>query len=124
MGGRSVGSASRARHGRRSWGSTPHLTGNLLAVEDVAAAEDRRRASDESWASGVRRAARGPVRAARTRAARCGVDNDASGATLGQQVEEAYPRVEAIVRERPPAGTGVAAVATSTAVVRLYGRWR
>jgi len=34
----------------------------------------------------------------------CGFDNDAGGTTLWQQVKEAYPRAEAIVRERPPAG--------------------
>jgi len=34
----------------------------------------------------------------------CGFDNDAGGNKLWQQVKEAYPRVEAIVRERPPAG--------------------
>jgi len=34
----------------------------------------------------------------------CGFDNDAGGATLWAQVKEAYPRVEAIERERPPAG--------------------
>jgi len=34
----------------------------------------------------------------------CGFDNDAGGHKLGQQVKEAYPRAEAIVRERPPAG--------------------
>jgi len=34
----------------------------------------------------------------------CGFDNDAGGAKLWQQVKEAYPRAEAIVRERPPAG--------------------
>nr|MDQ2827867.1 toprim domain-containing protein [Chloroflexota bacterium] len=34
----------------------------------------------------------------------CGFDNDAGGAKLWAQVKEAYPRVEAIVRERPPAG--------------------
>ncbi len=55
---------------------------------------------------------------------RCGFDNDAGDNTLWEQVTEAYPRVEAIVRERPPAGAGVTAVATSTAVVSLYGRWR
>ncbi len=33
-----------------------------------------------------------------------GFDNDAGGATLWAQVKEAYPRAEAIVRERPPAG--------------------
>jgi len=55
---------------------------------------------------------------------RHGFDNDAGDNKLWEQVTEAYPRVEAIVRERPPAGAGVTAVATSTAVVRLYGRWR
>jgi len=34
----------------------------------------------------------------------CGFDNDAGGAKLWQQVKEAYPRAEAIVRERPLAG--------------------
>jgi len=34
----------------------------------------------------------------------CGFDNDAGGNKLWAQVKEAYPRVEAIVRERPPAG--------------------
>ncbi len=34
----------------------------------------------------------------------CGFDNDAGGAKLWQQVKEAYPRAEAIERERPPAG--------------------
>jgi len=34
----------------------------------------------------------------------CGFDNDAGGAKLWAQVKEAYPRVEAIERERPPAG--------------------
>jgi len=34
----------------------------------------------------------------------CGFDNDAGGNTLWQQVKEAYPRAEAIVRERPPSG--------------------
>jgi len=34
----------------------------------------------------------------------CGFDNDAGGDTLWQQVQEVYPRAEAIVRERPPAG--------------------
>jgi len=34
----------------------------------------------------------------------CGFDNDAGGNKLWQQVKDAYPRVEAIVRERPPAG--------------------
>ncbi len=33
-----------------------------------------------------------------------GFDNDAGGNKLWQQVKEAYPRAEAIVRERPPAG--------------------
>ena len=32
------------------------------------------------------------------------LDNDVGGAKLWQQVKEAYPRAEAIVRERPPAG--------------------
>jgi len=35
---------------------------------------------------------------------RCGFDSDAGGNTLRQRVKEAYPRAEAIVRERPPAG--------------------
>ncbi len=35
---------------------------------------------------------------------RCGFDNDAGGNTLWAQVKEAYPRAEAIERERPPAG--------------------
>jgi hypothetical protein len=35
----------------------------------------------------------------------CGFDNDAGGNKLWQQVKEAYPRAEAIVRERPPART-------------------
>ncbi len=35
---------------------------------------------------------------------RCGFDNDQGGAALWEQVKEAYPRVEAIERERPPAG--------------------
>ncbi len=34
----------------------------------------------------------------------CGFDNDAGGAKLWQQVKEAYPRAEAIVRERPLSG--------------------
>jgi len=34
----------------------------------------------------------------------CGFDNDAGGDILWAQVKEAYPRAEAIVRERPPAG--------------------
>jgi len=34
----------------------------------------------------------------------CGFDNDAGGTKLWEQVKEAYPRAEAIVRERPPAG--------------------
>ncbi len=34
----------------------------------------------------------------------CGFDNDAGGDLLWAQVQEAYPRAEAIVRERPPAG--------------------
>jgi len=34
----------------------------------------------------------------------CGVDNDAGGNKLWAQVTEAYPRAEAVVRERPPAG--------------------
>jgi len=34
----------------------------------------------------------------------CGFDNDADGAKLWQQVKETYPRVEAIVRERPLTG--------------------
>jgi len=34
----------------------------------------------------------------------CGFDNDAGGDKLWAQVQEAYPRAEAIVRERPPAG--------------------
>jgi len=34
----------------------------------------------------------------------CGFDNDAGGAKLWQQVKEAYPRAEAIERERPPSG--------------------
>jgi len=34
----------------------------------------------------------------------CGFDNDAGGHKLWAQVKEAYPRAEAIVRERPPAG--------------------
>ncbi len=33
----------------------------------------------------------------------CGFDNDAGGNKLWAQVQEAYPRAEAIVRERPPA---------------------
>jgi len=35
----------------------------------------------------------------------CGFDNDAGGAKLWAQVKEAYPREEAIVRERPPSGS-------------------
>ncbi len=34
----------------------------------------------------------------------CGFDNDAGGAKLWQQVKEAYPRAEAIVREQLPSG--------------------
>jgi hypothetical protein len=34
----------------------------------------------------------------------CGFDNDAGGTKLWAQVKEAYPRAEAIERERPPAG--------------------
>ncbi len=34
----------------------------------------------------------------------CGFDNDTGGNKLWQQVKEAYPRAEAIVRERPPSG--------------------
>jgi len=34
----------------------------------------------------------------------CGFDNDKGGAALWEQVKEAYPRAEAIERERPPAG--------------------
>jgi len=34
----------------------------------------------------------------------CGFDNDAGGTKLWAQVKEAYPRAEAIVRERPPSG--------------------
>jgi len=34
----------------------------------------------------------------------CGFDNDAGGNKLWAQVKEAYPRAEAIVRERPPSG--------------------
>jgi len=34
----------------------------------------------------------------------CGFDNDAGGDLLWAQVQEAYPRAEAIVRERPPVG--------------------
>jgi len=34
----------------------------------------------------------------------CGFDNDAGGDKLWAQVQEAYPRADAIVRERPPAG--------------------
>ena len=34
----------------------------------------------------------------------CSFDNDAGGATLWKRVQEAYPRAEAIVRERPPTG--------------------
>ncbi len=33
----------------------------------------------------------------------CGFDNDAGGHKLWEQVKEAYPRAEAIERERPPA---------------------
>jgi len=33
----------------------------------------------------------------------CGFDNDTGGDKLWQQVTEAYPRAEAVVRERPPA---------------------
>ncbi len=33
----------------------------------------------------------------------CSFDNDAGGATLWKRVQEAYPRAEAIVRDRPPA---------------------
>ncbi len=36
---------------------------------------------------------------------RCGFDNDQGGAALWAQVKEAYPRAEAIERERPPAGS-------------------
>ncbi len=36
---------------------------------------------------------------------RCGFDNDQGGNKLWAQVKEAYPRAEAIERERPPAGT-------------------
>jgi len=35
----------------------------------------------------------------------CGFDNDAGGHKLWAQVKEAYPRAEAIERERPPAGS-------------------
>ncbi len=35
---------------------------------------------------------------------RCGFDNDQGGAALWAQVKDAYPRAEAIERERPPAG--------------------
>jgi len=35
----------------------------------------------------------------------CGFDNDKGGAALWEQVKEAYPRAEAIERERPPAGS-------------------
>jgi len=35
----------------------------------------------------------------------CGFDNDAGGNKLWAQVKEAYPRAEAIERERPPAGS-------------------
>jgi len=35
---------------------------------------------------------------------RCGFDNDAGGATLWKAVQDAYPRAEAIERERPPTG--------------------
>jgi len=34
----------------------------------------------------------------------CGFDNDKGGATLWERVKEAYPRAEALVRERPPSG--------------------
>jgi len=34
----------------------------------------------------------------------CSFDNDAGGATLWKRVQEAYPRAEAIVRDRPPTG--------------------
>jgi len=34
----------------------------------------------------------------------CGFDNDKGGATLWERVKDAYPRAEAIVRERPPSG--------------------
>jgi len=34
----------------------------------------------------------------------CGFDNDAGGDKLWAQVQEAYPRAEAVVREQPPAG--------------------
>jgi len=34
----------------------------------------------------------------------CGFDNDKGGATLWERVQEAYPRAEALVRERPPSG--------------------
>ncbi len=34
----------------------------------------------------------------------CGFDNDAGGDFLWAQVQEVYPRAEAIVRERPPVG--------------------
>ncbi len=34
----------------------------------------------------------------------CGFDNDKGGAALWERVKEAYPRAEAIERERPPAG--------------------
>ncbi len=34
----------------------------------------------------------------------CGFDNDGGGDKLWAQVTEAYPRAEAVVRERPPAG--------------------
>ena len=43
----------------------------------------------------------GPAGGARVH---CGFDNDAGGNKLWQQVAESYPRVEAIVREQPPAG--------------------
>jgi len=34
----------------------------------------------------------------------CDFDNDKGGDTLWARVQEAYPRAEAIVREKPPAG--------------------
>jgi len=34
----------------------------------------------------------------------CGFDNDRGGDTLWKRVQEAYPRAEQIVRERPPGG--------------------
>jgi len=34
----------------------------------------------------------------------CSFDNDAGGTTLWKRVQEAYPRAEAIVRDRPPTG--------------------